>query len=960
MAPLTQNSTGMLVDDTSQAWVLLGKGLDLYQDGVFITGEDGRFVYVNDAATRALEYSREALLAMGPMDIDPNISMAQCLEILQSSPGRAFVIDTVHKTQSGRLVAVQVHGVTLQLDGRLFAVSIVRDMAEPKRMKEALLQREQYWRTLLDEFPFFVWLKDTQSRLLAANTAYARVAGVSSTAELEGRTEFDLFPHDLAEIYVADDKAVMAAGVAHYVEELYVDEHGQRRWMEVWKSPLREQGKVVGTVGYSRDITDRKHTESELQKALAFAQGVIDAFPDLLFETDREGRYLNVWTHSPELLAESREALLGRTLRDVLSPESVAIAEIAYIEAEQTGVSLGHVISVMTPLGLRQFELSVSQMRAIGEAGPHFITVSRDVTQRLELQQELASREREYRTLVEHSPDVIARFDVQFACRYANPVLLRALGRLGRLDAGAVGCTPDALWGAEAGTALKQRLARVLDSKASVEFELHWSDALGRSICSLVSLTPEVGDDASVGSILMVGRDISELKAYQDKIHQMAFYDPLTGMPNRVLFNDRLAQMLKDAAYHHYQAGVMVVDLDRFKQINDTMGHAAGDALLKEVAVRLRASVRSYDTVARLGGDEFGILLPQIREGAHLTRVAGKVGAAFNQSFWLEGREIFVSCSVGIAVYPSDSAVAEELLKYADSAMYSAKRSGRNDFRFYSKDLTVRAQERLTLESDLRRALERGELALHYQPKVLLASGAMVGCEALLRWKHPRLGMVPPGQFIPVAEDSGLINELGAWVLRESCVTAVAWNAAAAQPCKVAVNLSARQIQAPGFMAQVMGILSETGCQPRWLEFEITESLLLDEDGPVLGALQALRDMGVTIAIDDFGTGYSALAYLARFPIDTLKIDRSFIHSATTDHFRAELVRAILSIARCLNQQVVAEGVETREQADFLAAEGCQLVQGFLFSQAVPREQLLAFPGVCIASDGLTSKALAK
>ena len=936
----------MPVNDPNLAWVLLGKGLDLYQDGVFITGEDGHFVYVNDAATRALEYSREALLAMGPPDIDPNISRERCLEILQSPQGQAFVIDTVHKTQSGKRIAVQVHGVTLGMNGRLFAVAIARDMSESQRMQETLQQRQQYWRTLLDEFPFFVWLKDEQSRLLAANTAYARVARVASTAELEGRTEFDFFPRDLAEIYVADDQAVMAAGVAHYVEELYLDEHDQRRWMEVWKSPLHEHGKVVGTVGYSRDITDRKHTESELQKALAFAQGVIDAFPDLLFETDRAGRYLNVWTRNPELLAASREALLGRTLQEVLSPESVAIAEIAYVEAEQAGISLGHVISVMTPVGLRQFELSVSQMRAIGDAGPHFITVSRDVTQRLELQQELTNREHEYRTLVENSPDVIARFDVQFGCRYANPVLLQALGQS---STRVLGCSPEALWGAQAGAVLTQHLTHVMDNKESVEFELHWADALDRSICSLVSLTPEVGDAASVSSVLMVGRDISQLKAYQDKIHQMAFYDPLTGMPNRVLFNDRLAQMLKDAAYHHYQAGVVVVDLDRFKQINDTMGHAAGDALLKEVAVRLRASVRSYDTVARLGGDEFGILLPQIRTGAHLARVAGKLLAAFNQSFWLEGREIFVSCSVGIAVYPSDSEVAEELLKYADSAMYSAKRFGRNNFRFYSKDLTVHAQQRLTLESELRRALERGELALHYQPKVLLESGAIVGCEALLRWTHPRLGMVSPEQFIPVAEDSGLINELGAWVLRESCRTAALWNAAAALPRKVALNLSVRQIQAPGLVAQVAGILSETGCQPQWLEFEITESLLLGEDSMVVSALQTLRDMGITIAIDDFGTGYSALSYLARFPIDTLKIDKSFIHSATTDHFRAELVRAILSIARCLNQIVVAEGVETREQADFLAAEGCQLAQGFLFSEAVPLAQLLAFPGACLA-----------
>jgi EAL domain-containing protein (putative c-di-GMP-specific phosphodiesterase class I) len=276
--------------------------------------------------------------------------------------------------------------------------------------------------------------------------------------------------------------------------------------------------------------------------------------------------------------------------------------------------------------------------------------------------------------------------------------------------------------------------------------------------------------------------------------------------------------------------------------------------------------------------------------------------------------------------------------------MYFAKRSGRNNFRFYAKDLTVTAQARLTLEQDLRHALQRGELELHYQPKISLNDGKLVGSEALLRWRHPQKGMIPPGDFIQISEDTGLIVDIGEWVLREACRVAAAWNLAGQTEHKIAVNLSPRQFLSPYLTESVRSALENSGCRPQWIELEITESLLLDEDGQVLDVLRTFRDMGISIAIDDFGTGYSALSYLARFPIDTLKIDRSFISAVTTDHYRAELVRAILSIARCLGQQVVAEGVETVEQAAFLAAHGCQIAQGFLFSKAVSESEFSQLP----------------
>ncbi|WP_342619486.1 EAL domain-containing protein [Rhodoferax sp. GW822-FHT02A01] len=919
----------------------LGYALDLGTESVFICDDEIRFVYVNDAVIRQLGYRRDELLRMGPPDIDLNITREKCLDIFQNPQGFPFTFETVHRTQTGKVIPVDIHGINLDIDGRRYAVAIARDISARKKMNEELQRNEKYQRTLLNNFPFSVWLQDPDGRLLIGNDAFARDAGKASIDDLVGLT---IFPSEQSLRSTADDITVMSTGNALHIEEKRRGPDGNFYWAETWTAPLLVEGQMQGTVGYSRDISSRKQTENSLAKTLAFVQGVIDAFPDILFEGSHDGRYLNVWTRNPELLAASRENMLGRSLDEVLSPKSAAIAWAAFREANLTGTSHGKIISIDTPVGLRSFEISVSRMQLSDDPNPHFITVSRDVTERIRLQAELENREHEFRTLVEHSPDAIARFDLEQQCQYANPVLAQSLGYA---SLPLRGFTPCALFGTDTGAMLTERLQKVQDSHQRAEFDMYWKNTQGRQSSILVSLTPEFDNTRALASVLMVGRDITELRTYQDTIHQMAFYDTLTGLPNRALFHEHLTQLLADAAYHGQLAGIMVVDVDRFKDVNDTLGHGTGDQLLKEVATRLRNCVRTYDTVARLGGDEFGVLLPKIKKAENLGHVASKILSALNPAFDLAGGEIFVTCSVGIAVYPQDSEHEQELLKYAGSAMYFAKRSGRNGFRFYAKELTASAQARLSLESDLRRATKRQELMLHYQPKVSLSTGAVVGCEALLRWNHPERGMVSPVQFISVAEDIGVICEMGRWVLQEACKTAIAWNrntGAGMHGYKVAVNLSPRQFFESNWLEQLIDIVRDTGCAPHWLEFEITESLLLDEDDRVLPALMALRDLGATIAIDDFGTGYSALGYLTRFPIDTLKIDRSFVQTVTTDRYRSELVKAILSIARCLNLVVVAEGVENPEQAEFLNSEGCQLAQGFLYGRPVPKDQLLVLP----------------
>lgn len=472
--------------------------------------------------------------------------------------------------------------------------------------------------------------------------------------------------------------------------------------------------------------------------------------------------------------------------------------------------------------------------------------------------------------------------------------------------------------------------------QTSLRYEVRKNDAEGnvREFHSLVKI--DYGQDGKPRRLLATLQDISELKSYRRQLHSLSFFDTVTGLPNRALFVDRLNQALTDASWHGQQLGLVMLDLDRFKDINDSLGHTAGDALLQQAAQRLQQVMREYDTVARLGGDEFAVLLPEVRHATDMGSIAQKVLSAFARPFQIGGQEVFVTASVGGAFYPADAQDAVQLMQYADAALYHAKSQGRNTFRFYSKELTRQASERLTLESELRKAIELGELELHYQPKFDLATGVLVGAEALMRWNHPQRGMVPPLSFISMAEDTGLIVPMGAWALRSACDAAARWNAGRKLPLKIAVNLSARQFVGTPFSVTVSEALRTTGCRPEWLELEITESLLLDGRDEILAILQDIAARGISIALDDFGTGYSALSYLTRFPVDTLKIDRSFIKDLPGDRSSAELVKAIVSLGHSLEMNLVAEGVETREQAEHLVGLGCQLVQGYLYGKPVP------------------------
>ncbi len=668
------------------------------------------------------------------------------------------------------------------------------------------LQREHYLRTLLDNFPFMVWLKDENSRLLAANKAYAKMAGVISTAELEGKTDFDFFPKDLAQQYVDGDKEALHSANPIGVICPIRDANGEYYWIESYKSSLTVNGEVIGTVGYARDIT------------------------------------------------------------------------------------------------------------------------------------ETLQREREYHSLIENFPHSIVRYNRQNKRIFFNAKTLEFYGVTADF---LLGKSPSEHPGGISAEVYEGQIQEVFLTGVNKTVELKWYTSEGKQRIFETFLVPELDPNGQVMAVISMGQDVTESAESQARIHHLAYFDSLTDLPNRALLSDRINQTKAEASRHGHPFGLMVLDLDRFKEVNDTYGHSVGDRLLFEAARRLETCIRSYDSIARLGGDEFAILLSEIRDAESAATVARKIIQTFSAPFFISGKELFITPSIGIAVYPYDSINVEDILKFADSALYSAKKQGRNNFQFYSADLSLKSIERMNIENSLRKALQKDEFKLYFQPQVDLQTREIIGLEALIRWNRDGTEMIPPDKFIGVAEDCGLIIAIGEWVLLTACKAAVKWNKTRTTPIPVAVNLSTRQFIQNDLVTSIKKILVDTGCRPEWIKLEITESLLLEDNDNIQVILRTLHDFGLCIAIDDFGTGYSALSYLNQFPITQLKIDRSFIQDITTNSDRGLLVQAIVSMARSLRKGLIAEGVETEEQANCLKEMGCPSAQGYLFSKPIPFEEIL-------------------
>ncbi len=563
----------------------------------------------------------------------------------------------------------------------------------------------------------------------------------------------------------------------------------------------------------------------------------------------------------------------------------------------------------------------------------------REIGEHRKAQEILMKSEQKLRLHAHQAPLAFIEWDLSFRVVEWNPAAQRIFGysrqeALGRQAAALIAAehscdTIATLW------------KRLLIDKHSAQVTIENRTKGERNIVCEWYYTPLVDAQGRVLSVMTLAQDVTANRQAQERLNYLAYHDDLTSLPNRSLYNDRLSQAMIEARRQGRCVGVMLLDIDHFKMVNDTVGHDAGDELLRDIGKRLMVCVRESDTVARIGGDEFGLVLADMADPRDAIIVAQKILDSFAPPFFVGGRELFVGPSIGITMYPVDSDTLDGLVKNADSAMYHAKAQGRNNFQFYSAELTARAQSRLAMESSLRRALERREFLLHYQPKFSLGTGKMTGVEALIRWQHPEFGMVPPQDFIGIAEESGLILPIGEWVLREACQQVKRWHDEGFGHVKLAVNLSTKQFRHGRLKETLAGVLAETGFDPRYLEFEITESVLMENSAAVSEVLADLKAKGISISVDDFGTGYSSLSYLKRFPIDALKIDRSFVRDLPTDQDDAAIVRAIIAMSRSLRMKVIAEGVETEEQQQFLRAEGCDEIQGFFSGRPVPSEEFL-------------------
>jgi diguanylate cyclase (GGDEF)-like protein len=550
--------------------------------------------------------------------------------------------------------------------------------------------------------------------------------------------------------------------------------------------------------------------------------------------------------------------------------------------------------------------------------------------------------EQKNRTLLQALPDILYIVD-------ANGVLLEHItGEERAAESSLVGRTLEEVMPAEAAQAARRSMVAPIDLKSVTTCDFEVGQRADRR-CFETRLRPQAD-----GTLLVITRDITERRKAESRIKYLAYFDTLTGLPNRQLLMREMSRAIQAARKSATLIALLYLDLDRFKRINDNLGHAVGDALLKAVGQRLRQSIRPADvmtavkdvnppgrgSVARLGGDEFVVLVSGLTEESQATAVADRIRDALGEPFECGGHRFVVTPSIGIALYPKDGADIEDLLVKADMAMYKAKDQGRNGHAFYGESMAIRSLSRLELENDLRRAFEAGDFQIHYQPKVDLATGRVVGVEALLRWHHATHGWMSPEAFIPVAEESGLIVALGEWVLRETCRQLQRWAGTDLGHLTMAVNVSVQQFAREDFVESVLRTLRQFQVQPQRLELEITESLLLRNVDDTTACMKRFRAAGLTLSIDDFGTGYSSLGYLRSFPVDALKIDRSFVKDLNVKGDGGAICAAIIALARELRLRVIAEGVETLEQVEFLRAQGCDQVQGFLMSAPLPIEEL--------------------
>lgn len=907
-------------------------------DAIISCAMQGEIQTWNAGAERIFGYPAEEAIGQSLQILAPENRSNEHLEFLERirSGQSVKAIETTRIKKGGRPVpiALSISPVTDAADEVIGAAAIARDITDQKRAEELLRRSEAQYRLLFNTNPIPMWVFDRATlRFLAVNQAAVRQYGFS---------EQEFLVMTLADIRPEEDVPGLLNHVKKHSQGLQEPEAGRHRKkdgaiidVELVCHDLDFHGTEAMLVS-AFDITEQKHSKQMLLNSESKYRALFEDSADAYWLLDEAG-YLDCNAAALQMF--------GFTSKDEFK-DPANISPPFQPDGTPSEVAANQRISAALLDGRSQFEWV--HQRKSGEVFPTEVYLTalalngrrillasvRDLSVRKKAEEALSFKTALLEAQLETTMDGILVVDESGHILLANQKFRRYFGvpeeMLGSGDDSVVlRYVTDQVENPDAFFKRVKYLYAHPEEKSQDEFRLNNGKIFDRYSAPLVD-----ANSRHRGRIWYF-HDISDRKAFEERVQFLAYFDAFTELPNRTLLRDRVSRALAGARRRNEHVALLFLDIDHFKLVNDSLGHTVGDRLLKELAARLKGCTRDQDTVARVGGDEFVVALCGVKSQAEIVAAAKRVLEAIAGRFMVLGHSLSTSCSVGISVFPENGKDFETLIQYADQAMYWAKKKGRNNYQFFTEEMNTRVVQRVTLENELRRAVERKEFFLEYQPQVEASSGRIIGLEALIRWQHPKLDVVPPNTFIPVAEKSGLIIPIGEWVLKTACSQTRDWLKAGLHAVPVSVNVSAVQFRQEGFCELVKGVLDETGLPPQYLELELTESLLMSNEDLMFSVLQELKEMGLKLAIDDFGTGYSSLSYLKRFPVNRLKIDRSFIRDLSIDSDDAAITSAIINMAKGLKLKVIAEGVETEEQMAFLRKHQCDEIQGYYFSKSI-------------------------
>ena len=821
--------------------------------------------------------------------------------------------------------------------GFIYRSIFVSSIREPYRR---LQESRRLLQTVIDSVPISIFWKDRALRYVGSNVAFARDAGVAGPQDLIGKDDTQLAWKNQSQQYRADDLQVIESGIPKLgFEEPQTSADGSAVWLRTSKVPLRDaENETTGVLGVYENITQSKLAEDKLRLSEERFRSIIERIENVAIQGYDQDRRIIFWNAASEALyGYSREEAEGRRLEELIIPPAMRDEVVAAVErwkSQGVPIPAGElVLQKKDGSPVHVYSSHTMQVNRLGQAEMYCLDI--DISARKQAEEALQLAAMVYQS----TSEAMMVTDTGNRIIATNPAFTEMTGYSFEEVQGK---NPSVLSSGRQDAEFYRALWHVLGTTGQWQGEIWNKRKNGEEYAEWLTINTIHTEDGAVHRRVALFSDITEKKKADALIWTQANYDNLTQLPNRRLFIDRLEQEIRKAHRENYPFALLLLDLDLFKEVNDTLGHHVGDELLVETAQRILRCVQESDTVARLGGDEFAILMTDRKDLTTIAQFAQGILDALSAPFVLNGERVYVSASIGITAYPNDATTVEDLLKHADQAMYAAKSNGRNRYNYFTKAMQDAAQIRVRLASDLRGALEAGQLHLNYQPVVDLGTGEILKAEALLRWNHPKYGQVSPADFIPIAEETGIIRDIGDWVFREAARQLARWRATYRADLQISVNKSPVQFSADvgrNSHARWFDWLKEFGLPGESIAVEITEGILMDASADVIRQLLEFRDAGIQVSLDDFGTGYSSLSYLKKFDIDFLKIDQSFTRNLAPGSSDMVLCEAIVVMAHKLGMQVIAEGVETRQQEELLRAMGCDYGQGYLISRPLAAEE---------------------